>query len=107
MTERLIKCVCLLVLVFSCIKEEEIPPDTSLQISLTASSELGLGEHLTVSIEVKKALGNKCARCWQVLDKVKNVGENPEDVLTKDIPLMISIAMWLFTAGSVLIIFRG
>ena len=55
MTERLIKCVCLLVLVFSCIKEEEIPPDTSLQISLTASSELGLGEHLTVSIEVKNA----------------------------------------------------
>ena len=55
MTERLIKCVCLLVLVFSCIKEEENPPDTSLQISLTASSELGLGEHLTVSIEVKNA----------------------------------------------------
>jgi isoleucyl-tRNA synthetase len=28
-----------------------------------------------VSVEVKKASGNKCARCWQVLDKVKNVGE--------------------------------
>ena len=41
------------------------------------------------------------------LAEVKNVGENPEDVLTRDIPLMISIAMWLFTAGSVLIIFRG
>ena len=55
MTERIIICVCLLLLVCSCIKEEEIPPDTSLQISLTASSELGLGEHLTVSIEVKNA----------------------------------------------------
>ena len=56
MTERLIKCVCLLVLVFSCIKEEEIPQDTSLQISLTASSsELLLGEPLIVSIEVKNA----------------------------------------------------
>ena len=56
MTERFIICVCLLVLVCSCIKEEEIPPDTSLQISLTASSsELGLGEPLIVSIEVKNA----------------------------------------------------
>ena len=41
------------------------------------------------------------------LAEVKNLGENPEDILMKDIPLMISIAMWLFTAGSVLIIFRG
>ena len=56
MTERIIICVCLLLLVCSCIKEEEITPDTSLQISLTASSsELGLGEPLTVSIEVKNA----------------------------------------------------
>ena len=56
MTERFIICVCLLVLVCSCIKKEEIPPDTSLQIDLTASSsELGLGEPLTVSIEVKNA----------------------------------------------------
>jgi len=39
----------------SCIKEEEIPPDTSLQISLTASSELGLGELLIVNIDVKNA----------------------------------------------------
>jgi len=28
-----------------------------------------------VSVEVKKASGNKCARCWKVLDKVKNIGE--------------------------------
>ena len=56
MTERFIICVCLLALVCSCIKEEEIPPDTSLQISLIASSsKLGLGEPLTVSIEVKNA----------------------------------------------------
>ena len=45
MIERFIICVCLPVLVCSCFKEEEIPQDTSLQISLTASSsELGLGE---------------------------------------------------------------
>ena len=56
MIERFIICVCLLVLVCSCIKEEEIPLDTLLQISLTASpSELWLGENLTVSIEVKNA----------------------------------------------------
>ena len=55
MTERFIIYLGLLVLVCSC-NEEEIPPDTSLQISLTASStELLLGEPLTVSIEVKNA----------------------------------------------------
>ena len=56
MTERFIFCISLLVLVLSCIKEEEIPQDTSLQISLTASSsELRLGEPLTVDIDVKNA----------------------------------------------------
>ena len=56
MTERLTISVCLLVLVCSCNEEQEIPPDTSLQISLTASSsELLLGEPLTVSVEVKNA----------------------------------------------------
>ena len=56
MTERFIIYLCLLVLVCSCNEDEEIPPDTSLQISLTASStELLLGEPLTVSIEVKNA----------------------------------------------------
>ena len=55
MTERFIIYLGLLVLVCSC-NEEEIPPDTSLQISLTASStELLLGEPLTVSVEVKNA----------------------------------------------------
>ena len=56
MTERFTISVCLLVLVCSCNEEQEIPPDTSLQISLTASSsELLLGEPLTVSVEVKNA----------------------------------------------------
>ena len=56
MTERFIISLCLLVLVCSCNEEEEIPPDTSLQLSLTASSsELLLGEPLTVSVEVKNA----------------------------------------------------
>ena len=26
-------------------------------------------------VEVNKASGNKCARCWKVLDEVKNIGE--------------------------------
>ena len=56
MTERFIIPLCFLVLVCSCNEEEEIHPDTSLQISLTASSsELLLGEPLIVSIEVKNA----------------------------------------------------
>ena len=56
MTERFTISVCLLVLVCSCNEEQEIPPDTSLQISLTSSSsELALGEPLTVSLEVKNA----------------------------------------------------
>ena len=56
MKERFIISLCLLVLVCSCNEEEEIPPNTSLQIRLTASSsELVLGEPLTVSIEVKNA----------------------------------------------------
>ena len=28
-----------------------------------------------IAVEVKKASGHKCARCWQVLNEVKKVGE--------------------------------
>ena len=39
-------------------------------------SELfSIDEIKDVFVEVKKASGNKCARCWRVLDEVKNVGE--------------------------------
>ena len=38
---------------------------------------------------------------------VKNLGENPEDILITDIPLIVSIVLWLATAATVLVVFRG
>ena len=38
-----------------------------------------------ISVEVKKASGNKCARCWRILEEVKNIGETClrcDDVIT-------------------------
>ena len=38
-----------------------------------------------IFVEVKKASGNKCARCWRILEEVKNIGEiclRCDDVIT-------------------------
>jgi hypothetical protein len=37
----------------------------------------------------------------------KGMGETPEDILVTDRPLMVSIALWLATASSILVVFRG
>ncbi len=36
----------------------------------------------------------------------KNLGENPEDILLTDIPLIVGILLWLATAAAVLLVFR-
>ena len=36
----------------------------------------------------------------------KDLGENPEDILITDMPLIISIVLWLATAATVLVVFR-
>lgn len=36
----------------------------------------------------------------------KNAGERPEEVLTSDVPLIISVVSWLATASTVLVLFR-
>ena len=36
----------------------------------------------------------------------KNMGENPEEVLLTDVPLITSILLWMITAASVLLVFR-
>lgn len=36
----------------------------------------------------------------------KNMGENPEDILIRDIPLIISIVLWLATAATILLLNR-
>ena len=38
---------------------------------------------------------------------VKVLGENPEDILVSDMPLITSIALWLATAATVLVVFRS
>ena len=36
-----------------------------------------------------------------------NLGENPEDILITDVPLIASIVLWLATAATILVAFRG
>ncbi len=38
---------------------------------------------------------------------VKDLGENPEDILITDVPLIASILLWLATAAAILVVFRG
>ena len=38
---------------------------------------------------------------------VKNLGESPEDILITDLPLIATIVLWLATAATILVIFRG
>ena len=37
----------------------------------------------------------------------KDLGENPEDILISDVPLAMTILLWLATAATVLVVFRG
>ena len=37
----------------------------------------------------------------------RNLGETPEDILVSDAPLVISIVLWLATAATILVMFRG
>ena len=37
----------------------------------------------------------------------KDMGENPEDMLSTDIPLIVSLVLWLATASIILTVFRG
>ena len=44
---------------------------------------------------------------YMYLVRVKNMGESPEDILITDAPLLIAIVLWLATAATILIMFRG
>ena len=57
------------------IKEIAITSSANIIESENHKDGFSIDEIVGVSIEVKKASGNKCARCWQVLDEVKNIGE--------------------------------
>ena len=37
----------------------------------------------------------------------KNLGENPEEIVTTDVPLISAIVLWLATAATILAVFRG
>ena len=37
----------------------------------------------------------------------RNLGENPEDILISDAPLLASIGLWLAAAATILVVFRG
>ena len=44
---------------------------------------------------------------YMYLVQVKDMGENPEDILITDLPLIISIILWLGTAATILVLYRG
>ena len=44
---------------------------------------------------------------YMFLVHTKNMGENPEDILITDWPLLVCIVLWLLTAASILVVFRG
>ena len=44
---------------------------------------------------------------YMYLVHTKNLGENPEDILVTDVPLIITILLWLATAATILVKFRG
>ena len=44
---------------------------------------------------------------YMFLVHVRNLGENPEDILITDVPLIVSIVLWLATSAAILVVFRG
>ena len=44
---------------------------------------------------------------YMYLVRARNMGESPEDILITDAPLVIAIVLWLATAATILVIFRG
>lgn len=43
---------------------------------------------------------------YMYLVRVKDLGEAPEEILTKDIPIALSIVFWLITAATIFLVFR-
>ena len=44
---------------------------------------------------------------YMFLVQRRDLGETPEDIILTDVPLIVTIVLWLATAGTVLIAFRG
>ena len=44
---------------------------------------------------------------YMYLVHTRNLGENPEDIVTTDIPIMISIVLWLAIGAAILVAFRS
>ena len=44
---------------------------------------------------------------YMFLVQRRDLGETPEDIILTDVPLIVAIVLWLATAGTVLIAFRG
>ena len=44
---------------------------------ITSKAETTLSEGSEIKIDVKKAKGNKCQRCWKILEKKCNRSECP------------------------------
>ena len=38
---------------------------------------------------------------------IRNLGENPEDIVITDVPMIISIVLWLATGAAILVAFRS
>jgi hypothetical protein len=43
---------------------------------------------------------------YMYLVHVKDLGENPEDILVTDLPLIVTIISWLATAATILVVYR-
>jgi len=44
---------------------------------------------------------------YMFLVHVRDLGESPEDILITDFPIAVSIVLWLATAATILLVFRG
>ena len=44
---------------------------------------------------------------YMYLVHTRHLGENPEDIVLTDVPLMITIVLWLATAAAILVVYRG
>jgi len=43
---------------------------------------------------------------YMYLVHTRNLGENPEDIVITDVPLIISIVLWLAIGAAILVVYR-
>ena len=73
--------------------------------SLYTFTASNLPEHQTMMLTIPFVIYGLFRYAYLV--HTKDLGENPEDILISDVPLALTILLWLATAATVLVLFRG